>query len=367
MTIYLIIFTIITIFYIITLICLSKSKTENQLPSPIALQLVVNQMSDSYVVLDKNNNILDINETFAKTFNVDKNNLENMNLKAFLKVIQTSVSDIKKIIEISQKVKKENKSINFEHSFGEPQKSFQIEVTPITLNEDILGVLFLLKDITQHIKYTTELEEHKKELTEKLEKTYVETIQTIQHTVEAKDLYTRGHSNRVSEYSVLIGEKLKLSENDISRLRIGGLFHDVGKIGIPDNILQKDGKLTDEEYSEIKKHPTIGTQILSNSSIFEEIIPIVKYHHERYDGKGYPSGLKNEDIPYLARITAVADSFDAMTSRRVYRDSLPINVVIGEIEKNKGTQFDPNIADAFLDILKNNYGKIKEIQERFVN
>lgn len=362
MTIYLIIFTIITIFYIITLICLSKSKQENQLPSPIALQLVVNQMSDSYIVLDKNNNITDYNETFAKTFNVK--NLGTMNLKAFLKEIKTSASDIEKILEISKKVKKENKPINFEHTFGELQKTFQIEVTPITLNEDILGVLFLFKDITQHIKYTTELEEHKKELTEKLEKTYVETIQTIQHTVEAKDLYTRGHSNRVCEYSVLIGQKLGLSEDDISRLRIGGLFHDVGKIGIPDSILQKDGKLTDEEYFEIKKHPTIGAQILSNSSIFEEIIPIVKYHHERFDGKGYPEGLKGEDIPYLARITAVADAFDAMTSRRVYRNSLPINTVIEEIEKNKGTQFDPEIADVFLDILKNEYEKIENSKNK---
>lgn len=364
MTIYLIIFSIITIFYIITLIYLSKSKPSNQLPSPIALQLVVNQMSDSYIVLDKSNNITDFNEPFCKTFNVDNNNLKKLNLKAFLKEIKTSDLDQKKIIDISKKVKNENKPINFEHTFDELQKTFQIEVTPITLNETILGVLFLFKDITQHIKYTTELEKHKKELTEKLEKTYVETIQTIQHTVEAKDLYTRGHSNRVSEYSVLIGKKLGLSEDDISRLRIGGLFHDVGKIGISDSILQKDGKLTDEEYLEIKEHPTIGAQILSNSSIFEEIIPIVKYHHERYDGKGYPEGLKGNDIPYLARITAIADAYDAMTSRRVYRDSLSLDVVIDEIKKNKGTQFDPEIADVFLDILENDYKKIKKIQKQ---
>ncbi len=353
MTIYLTIFTIITFFYIITIISLSKTKKENQLPSPIALQLVVNQMSDSYIVLGKNNNITDFNETFTKTFNIDSNNLKNMNLKTFLKEIQTSDSDIEKILEFSKKVKKENKPINFEHTFGGLQKTFQIEVTPIALNKDIIGVLFLFKDITQHIKYTTELEEHKKNLTEKLENTYVETIQTIQYTVEAKDLYTRGHSNRVSEYSILIGEKLGLSDDDISRLRIGGLFHDVGKIGIPDSILQKSGKLTDDEYSEIKQHPIIGAKILSNSSIFKEIIPIVKYHHERFDGKGYPEGLKGENIPYLARITAVADAYDAMTSRRVYRDSLPVDKVITEIEKNKGTQFDPEIAEVFLNILKN--------------
>lgn len=202
---------------------------------------------------------------------------------------------------------------------------------------------------------------------EKLEKAYMESIQTVRYTVEAKDTYTRGHSDRVSEYSVLIGEKLGLPEEDIRRLRIGGLFHDVGKIGVPDIILQKNGKLTDDEYSEIKNHPTIGAHILSSASIFQDIIPIVKHHHERYDGRGYPGQLKGEEIPYLARIAAVADAFDAMTSRRVYRDSLPIDAVISEIEKNKGTQFDPQIADAFLDILRNNYSTIKEIQDKFIS
>lgn len=200
---------------------------------------------------------------------------------------------------------------------------------------------------------------------EKLEKAYMESIQTIRYTVEAKDTYTRGHSDRVSEYSVLIGEKLGLSKEDIRRLEIGGLFHDVGKIGVPDNILQKNARLTDDEYSEIKNHPTIGAQILSTASIFQDIIPIVKHHHERYDGNGYPSKLKGKEIPYLARITAVADAFDAMTSKRVYRDSLSIDIVISEIEKNKGTQFDPEIAEAFLDILKNNYSEIEEIREKY--
>ncbi|MBP3831264.1 MAG: HD domain-containing protein [Clostridia bacterium] len=202
---------------------------------------------------------------------------------------------------------------------------------------------------------------------EKLEQAYMESIQTVRYTVEAKDTYTRGHSDRVSEYSVLIGQKLGLPEEDIRRLRIGGLFHDIGKIGVPDNILQKNGKLSDDEYSEIKNHPTIGVHILSNATMFQDILPIVKHHHERYDGRGYPSQLKGEEIPYLARIAAVADAFDAMTSRRVYRDSLPIDTVITEIEKNKGTQFDPQIAETFLDILKNNYSTIKEIQEKFIS
>ena len=229
----------------------------------------------------------------------------------------------------------------------------------------------LLLLIESGIKSVEQMREIKKinaelsETYEKLEKAYMESIETIRYTVEAKDLYTRGHSDRVSEYSVLIGKKLGLNDDDIRRLRIGGLFHDVGKIGVPDSILQKNAKLTDDEYSKIKNHPTIGAHILSTASIFQDIIPIVKHHHERYDGKGYPSRLKGEEIPYLARIAAVADSFDAMTSKRVYRDSLPMDIVISEIEKNKGTQFDPQIADAFLDILRNDFGSIEEIMKKY--
>ena len=198
-----------------------------------------------------------------------------------------------------------------------------------------------------------------------LEQAYMESIQTLRYTVEAKDTYTRGHSDRVSAISVLIGEKLGLSSEDLRRLEIGGLFHDIGKIGVPDSILQKEGKLSEDEYSEIKNHPTIGAHILSTASIFQDILPIVKYHHERYDGKGYPEQLSGKKIPYLARITAVADTFDAMTSRRSYRSSLPIEYVISEIERCKGSQFDPEIASVFIEILKNNSDKIKEIQEKY--
>lgn len=198
-----------------------------------------------------------------------------------------------------------------------------------------------------------------------LEQAYMESIQTVRYTVEAKDTYTRGHSDRVSEYSVLIGKKIGLSEEDLNRLKIGGLFHDVGKIGIPDSILQKDGKLSDDEYSEIKNHPTIGAHILSTATIFKDILPIVKYHHEKYDGTGYPERLKGEQIPYLARIAAIADTFDAMTSKRVYRNSLPLETVIQEFQRCKGTQFDPKLADVFLDILQNDYNSILEIQEKY--
>ena len=200
---------------------------------------------------------------------------------------------------------------------------------------------------------------------EELERAYLDTIGILRQTVEAKDPYTRGHSDRVSEYSVLIGKKSGLDEKTLHILKIGGLFHDIGKIGIPDSILLKESKLSDEEYSQIKNHPMIGVHMLGDAAIFTDILPIVKHHHERYDGRGYPSQLVGEDIPYVARIAAVADTFDAMTSKRSYRDSLPIDVVRAEIERCSGTQFDPNIAKVFLDIMDNDFDSIREIQEKY--
>lgn len=222
----------------------------------------------------------------------------------------------------------------------------------------------LLLLIESGIKSIAQMNEIKK-INENLEKAYLESIETLRYTVEAKDAYTRGHSDRVSEFSVLIGKKVNLPNQDLKLLQIGGLFHDIGKLGVPDSILLKESKLTDDEYSEIKNHPSIGAHILSTATIFKDIIPIVKHHHERYDGHGYPGQLQGTNIPYLARITAIADSFDAMTSKRTYRDSLPLETVISEFERCKGTQFDPELTDVFLDILKNHLDEIKIIQEKY--
>ena len=229
-------------------------------------------------------------------------------------------------------------------------------------------LLLLIESAIKSIDQIREIKRINEELAEtnqKLEKAYMESIETLRYTVEAKDPYTKGHSDRVAQYSVLIGKKMGLSEDDQKTLMIGGLFHDIGKIGVPDTILRKPDRLTDEEYSKIKNHPSIGAHILAPATIFKDIIPIVKHHHEKYDGKGYPSQLKGESIPLFARIAAIADTFDAMTSKRTYRDELPLETVIAEIEKCKGTQFDPQIADVFLDILRNDYHEIEEIQEKY--
>lgn len=221
-----------------------------------------------------------------------------------------------------------------------------------------------IKSISQ-MRKIKEISENLKESNEKLEQAYMETIQTLRETVDAKDHYTRGHSDRVTEYSMLIADKLNLSEAELKTLHTGALFHDIGKIGVPDHILLKAGKLDDKEYSEIKQHPLVGAHILATASIFADIVPIVKHHHERYDGRGYPSQLKGENIPYLARIVAIADTYDAMTSNRPYRDALTKEFVIEEFKKNLGTQFDPEIGKIFVNILETEYDSLLKIQEKY--
>lgn len=228
-------------------------------------------------------------------------------------------------------------------------------------------LLLLIESGLKSVEQMNMIKEINKKLSdskELLEKSYLESIEILRNTVEAKDVYTKGHSDRVSEYSLLLGERLNLTPEEMKTLRIGALFHDIGKIGIPDGILLKNGKLTEDEYSEIKNHPSIGAHILSDATIFADIIPIVKHHHERYDGRGYPSKLAGSDIPLLARIVAVADTFDAMTSRRAYRGALDLDYVKKEIETCSGTQFDPVIAKAFLNILETEEHKILDIQRK---
>lgn len=206
-----------------------------------------------------------------------------------------------------------------------------------------------------------------KEINDKLDVAYSElkdayrgTVESLRLAVDAKDSYTKNHSDRVAYYSILIGQKLGLSQEEIETLKDGALFHDIGKIGIPDAILQKPGKLTDDEYDDIKNHPSIGAKILAPAKIFGSIIDIVKHHHERFDGKGYPSSLKGEEIPLLARIVCVADSFDAMTSDRSYRPRFTLLKALDELENGKGTQFDPRIVDAFILAIRENKNYVEK-------
>jgi len=192
-----------------------------------------------------------------------------------------------------------------------------------------------------------------------LKERYMDTIEALRLVVDAKDIYTRGHSDRVAYYSKKIGERLELNEKDLETLRISGLFHDVGKIGTRDDLIFKSEKLDAAEYEEIKKHPLKGAHILSAVSMFKEVVPLVKSHHEKVDGSGYPDGLKGEEIPLLARVISVADAFDAMMSDRLYRSKLKLSEAIYQLQNNAGTQFDTRIVGLFVEIL-DNYDEMRE-------
>ncbi len=190
----------------------------------------------------------------------------------------------------------------------------------------------------------------------KLKNTYMETVKALVVALEAKDPYTKGHSERVSQLSEKIGRLLKLGEEDLEKLRYAGVLHDIGKIGTAKYILRKPGKLSEEEYSRVKRHPETGALILREIKLLENVIPAVFHHHEQYDGSGYADGFSGEEIPLLARILSVADSYDAMTSPRPYRPAMTNELASQELLSCSGTQFDPKIVEIFVDSLKIDYG-----------
>ena len=208
-------------------------------------------------------------------------------------------------------------------------------------------------------------EEEVRRKTREKEKLTFQAITAIAKTVDAKDTYTRQHSTRVARYSREIAIRSGLFEGEeIDIIYRTALLHDIGKIGIPDSILNKPARLTDEEFKKMKEHTTIGAQILKDVTLIKDVDKGAKYHHERYDGKGYPQGIKGEEIPIVARIVGVADAYDAMTSDRAYRKRLPEEVVRGELEKGRGAQFDPVFCDIMLGIMDD---KIEFPDEEEVN
>lgn len=226
-------------------------------------------------------------------------------------------------------------------------KPFVAEIMLSRVNR-ILELDHLRKQLKDEVdKQTKELQMH----SNRLQRLTVQTMQTLAGTIDAKDKYTNGHSLRVAEYSRMIAARLNMPELMQQDIYYIGLLHDIGKIGIPDEIINKTSRLTDEEYAVIKTHPSIGAEILEKMSENPDIALGAKHHHERYDGRGYPEGLAGENIPLVARIIGVADAYDAMTSNRSYREVLPQEFVRKEIEKGRGTQFDPICAEIMLGII----------------
>lgn len=198
----------------------------------------------------------------------------------------------------------------------------------------------------------------KARLYQDLNELFISAVRAIADAIEAKDHYTRGHCERMRRFSLIIAEGLNLSEKEKKDLELSALLHDLGKIGVPDTILLKNDKPTPEEWEILKKHPVIGEEILKEIKQLKNVLPGVRYHHERYDGKGYPDGIAGENIPLMARILAVADSYDAMTSDRPYRKGLATDIAEQELIRLKGQQFDPQCIDIFLQ----NYEKVKKFE-----
>ena len=238
---------------------------------------------------------------------------------------------------------------------------------PLSLKDRVIGVLNIYTDephsFNPHeINLFTSLASQaaiaieNARLFESLEEIYIEVITAMASAIDARDAYTHGHSQRVTEYAVAIAEGMGLSPAEVDIIRNASILHDVGKIGIKEDILKKPGRLTEEERREMEYHPFIGTKILQSVKLLAPVMPLVYHHHERFDGTGYPDGLRGEEIPYGARIIALADAFESMTSDRPYRKALPLEEAMAELRYGSGRQFDPRIVEIFMRLAEN--GKI---------
>ena len=268
-----------------------------------------------------------------------------------------------KVVKIYLPIKISNSIVGV-YEIISPYAEIEMHMRPVIRNISIIvfsGLLILylllikiiydfsmkmLKQNEALIKNSNDL----KEAYSKLNLSYKSTIIALSKAIDARDTYTAGHSERVTQISLKIGRVIGLSFGQLNVLEIAALFHDVGKIGIPDQVLNKPGKLTNEEFNQIKEHPSIGVDILKSIKFLDDTLTIILHHHEKYDGSGYPSGISGEAIPLESRIICVADSYDAMTSDRPYRKGLLHSIAINELIKFKGIQFDPVIVEAFLKI-----------------
>lgn len=234
----------------------------------------------------------------------------------------------------------------------------------LSVSDKVSGATFDASDLEMLVTLASQISVtlYNAQLYEDLESSYLSAVRALANSIDAKDPYTRGHSERVARYSVEIGRTLGLNSDEIKNLHVGALLHDIGKISISESIINKNDKLSDSEYETMKTHPSRGADIIEPARFLREKVPLIRYHHERYDGKGYPEGLKGLDIPLMARIICVADSYDAMTSKRAYRDTMPRQDARNELIRCSGTQFDPKIVNAFLVVLEDE-NKIEAIEK----
>ena len=232
---------------------------------------------------------------------------------------------------------------------------FVVSISGMFTGIGMIILLFIAVLRTIRNVHNMETQRHQRALEKRRQQTErlsLQMMQTLALTVEAKDEYTRGHSHRVAEYAALIAKELHWSPEEILNLKYAAHLHDIGKVGIPDTILNKPTRLTPEEYAVTKEHTVIGGEILKNITLLKQSADVARHHHERYDGKGYPDGLKGTDIPLYARIVAIADGYDVMNTNHACRNSLPEASIIREFRENSGTQFDPELTEIFLMLLE---------------
>jgi PAS domain S-box-containing protein len=319
------------------------------------LSIVFEHLPDGLVILDKNNDIVFINSMAEKLRHTSRAEKIGRNVldchpqhsqekvkKALLHLKKDEAAVFKRMI-----IDRESNRI-FENSYK----------TILDGNGEVAATFVNIRDITEkHKSEQSEflsqqaLHEQVLDLNEKLNSLFLSSLTCIVNTLEAKDPYTKGHSIRVTDISKTFVE-LSIGQMQLLHdVEIAGKLHDVGKIGIREAILTKPGKLTEEEFMQMRMHPLIAEQILSPIIKLKDIVAIAKHHHERYDGKGYPDGLRAEDIPIGARVLALADTFDAMTSTRPYKPCSTAEEAILEMRKHLGTQFDPELGKRFVDLV----------------
>jgi HD-GYP domain-containing protein (c-di-GMP phosphodiesterase class II) len=238
--------------------------------------------------------------------------------------------------------------------------SYDFLIRPIDPHKSAIRLRVALEKHSRALEeraYTVALEERLNNRTEevmhsrdRIKTQFINTIRALEKALQAKNVYTEGHSRRVAEKSVEIARAMKVPREQIRHIELGALFHDIGKIGIRDEVLNKPARLTESEYEHMKEHPLVAEQILSPIEELRPIVDIVKHEHERWDGQGYPTGLKGTAIPLGSRLIAITDAWDSMVYDRVYRKALPHDVALAEIEKNAGSQFDPDCVRVFVEL-----------------
>lgn len=286
---------------------------------------------------------------------------------AELALIDSAVGDA---LDHAQRLVRVNPALGFMLVIGDEDSTLAVEAArmgaydfimrPVDLPKARFRVRVALEKHSRAIEdraYTVALEERLNNRTEevmqnreRIKEQFVNTIRALERALQAKNVYTEGHSRRVAEKAVEVARAMNTPREQLRHIELGALFHDIGKIGVRDEVLNKPGRLTESEYEHIKVHPLVAEQILSPIAELRPIVEIVKFEHERWDGTGYPCGLKAKEIPLGARLIAVADAWDSMVFDRIYRKALPPETALAEIEKNSGSQFDPECVRVFCSL-----------------